>query len=501
MSHFTFKINYPFSSIMTLILFSFPFWSFYLLVGLEGREFQIFLLIISAVMFLYVLTATYNHKYVLLALLFIFLNVFQNTIFGLSFNINPTKNDNLLLFLGVKDILIAFIIISLILCDKDFIKCLTIKLKKHEIFILIWFLVIFISFFLSSGLFMAKLSYVRNFCFGFLLYFFGKLVIKNKDALTIFLKFVVGMAILVCLFAFLEFLFFDKFVYLDVFHLDKIYQAKHGHPSPTDVELLPSGREVRYGTDIMGVPFSRIGSTFFEPVNLSYFLAFSWVILLFLFYRNKNLLSAFLVISSGLILSFGKGGWIVAFFSFIGLVLFTNKIIVKLRHLLLINLLYVVIIILFGYKISYSAAMHIIALGYGFKSMLTNLLGFGLGSGGNFENIFSHRDITDYLLSGADSTFGVIMFQLGGIGILFWILAHLFLIKQLLRARNYYHDISKKFSRLNLAAALMITTIFINGLFQEHTSGTQAAGIYYLFSGMMTGLYYRDKRQRNENIN
>ncbi|MFH1762203.1 MAG: hypothetical protein ABIA63_13980, partial [bacterium] len=365
-------------------LFSIPFWSFYLCVGIEGTAFKINALLSIAIFSGYIAYAVIKREYLYIAITFVILNVFQNFVYGLSFNLNMERNTELIFFLGIKDVFIGLSFLILMILDRKLIARFTTNVKIHDIPLIIWFIFIGVHFIISGAPLMAKVSYLRNFTFCFLLFYIGQIIIiHNKDAVPTFLKFVILLGIAACIFEFFEMLFFDRYLYGEVFNIPKLYQAKYKFDTVPD---LPGGRDYRFYTDIAGMAIKRCGSFLFEPVSLSYFLAFVWVVLLFI--NDKRNLWIWILITVGLAFSFGKGGFIAAFISLTGFLFFRKKPEKKIYHLLLIILPYVVVLLFFSKQLSHSAVAHVVALTYAFYNLGSNILGQGMGVGGNFGTMF-----------------------------------------------------------------------------------------------------------------
>ena len=89
--------------------------------------------------------------------------------------------------------------------------------------------------------------------------------------------------------------------------IDEIYYAK-------GVTTLLNNFDGRFGSDVFGISVTRMGSIYFEPINLGY-LIFSMLIISFIFFNTQKLkyINLYrLILLIGGILTFGKGAMLLA---------------------------------------------------------------------------------------------------------------------------------------------------------------------------------------------
>ena len=256
----------------------------------------------------------------------------------------------------------------------------------------------------------------------------------------------------------------------------EVYQAKK---SVLESNGLPS----RFYTRLINRAFLRMASLYYEPVNLAYLMAFGLIACLSeerIRYRNpKMMLSAL-----GLILTFGKGGY-----------LFT-------AFIILVQGIYTVIKKNLSEKKSYPLAVAISAFGcitvsvlyyrigagrtalyhyYGiigtFRSILNNPLGYGLGMGGNMGVTFGQE--IDWLSSGGETAIMSFAYQIGvpGVFALFILLFTLSKETMIINKKTYIKTIS--------------LGVILAGMFQENTFTPQCIIPLMMLQGIYSKKNYR----------
>lgn len=198
-------------------------------------------------------------------------------------------------------------------------------------------------------------------------------------------------------------------------------------------------------TAAFGLSFPRIGGFIVEPTNAGYLGAtVALAGLLNRTWRSEVDVPSrinWFVVFAGLTvvaLAAAKNGFLLLAIAFIFLALRSAKTPVNLAAFLSWGITFVSISAYIGIAKGFSPLMasfgnpvgivggesttfHFAGLLYGIKHAVTHVLGQGIGSGGNF-NRETDQTRLEWLTSGSESTWGVIAFQAGLFGLIFWLL-------------------------------------------------------------------------------
>jgi len=247
-------------------------------------------------------------------------------------------------------------------------------------------------------------------------------------------------------------------------------------------------------TDFLGYIVPRLRSAVGEPVNASYiFATLAWMAA----YRRHWLLAVLFGVQG--VLTFGKGGMLVASLTLcwvLGAKVLRSQRALGAKALLLASTSFgilslysalsggpgapTVIGLLASPQTYYSghnsAFAHTGGLVLGFRSMLANPLGAGLGVGGNFGNIFDAVDVRTWITTGAESAVGVVMYQLGvtGLGLVIALFAAAF---------RHTFQLQHDGNRLGTILAGLTVGFAVASLFQENAFGPQAGGLFFVLLG------------------
>lgn len=358
--------------------------------------------------------------------------------------------------------------------------------KRYDFIAIIFFFIIGVSFLLTKVNFLSKISYARNYIFFYIVFMVGRSIIVDKEKIKELAKFYIYVALFVISFGVIGEVFFSKEIWEEIFGVKYAFQAKGLNLNGE----LPS----MWRTLILGFDVPRMVSTYMEPVNLSYFMASAAIISIFFKWTNNKKIRIItgVILIVGQILTFGKGG-VLLLLSTIGSILiymiltmlFKERINISMKFNI-IKLLVVIGIVIIGiiyyYFIGDSAAPHFWGIINGFNKIIENPLGYGLGSGGNFANIFGVVGHQEWLESGSESALISIGYQLGILGMIFFIVIFEIISRELFKV---YKKTNEKAS-LGLSFAVFLVVLV--SIFQENTLSPQCISFIMLFAGAYSSL-------------
>lgn len=182
----------------------------------------------------------------------------------------------------------------------------------------------------------------------------------------------------------------------------------------------------RFYTTLIKKQYLRMGSLMYEPINLAYFYSFCSLISCFSTWTKDKLKRVFyiLVSSIGLILTFGKGGYLIAISALLALL--THKILRNLKKTKSISekkvykLTFIVIAIFLSafslyyyHNIGAAVNTHFWAIERTWKNILKHPYGHGLGTGGNAATTFNDTSKKTWLETGGESALMSFTYQIG----------------------------------------------------------------------------------------
>lgn len=354
----------------------------------------------------------YNHN---TCIGIILLLCFQNFCIGLGAHLASNTSINLRYLTQIPFIVIFMLFANLFLknCKKN------IKSKTDKFFI-IYILAIIFSFMIGRGNINSILINIRNMTVFYMAYYIGKYSITDKKNLDkYFISF--QKISLIVVFVGIILLFGGYKLYSSI-GIDEVYIAK-GSSS------LLGGFSGRFYTEIGHIAVQRMGSLYYEPVNLSYFLSIAFLFALFYKIDNKKYLTFIIIDFMGLILSFGKGGIMVAGAAIAIMILihiskkllfrFNEKKGIK-RSIFIIICFMVVFCIYYYQHFGGSVKPHFWGLIQTWQSVISKPWGHGLGTGGNMATLFDSSK--NWLSSGGESGIMSFIYQYGFQGILLFVL-------------------------------------------------------------------------------
>ena len=406
----------------------------------------------------------------------ILLLCFQNLCIGLGAHIFLNHSDLLKYISQIPFMTILILWLGVIIrniSNKKWRECKSFK------WFLIYSLCILISLFIGHGSIKSILINVRNMTVFFMAYQVGKNYITTKKQLDVFYK--KTMFLIVIMFILGLVLWFFGYEAYKLIGIEEVYIAKG---KGFDLSKLPG----RFRTRIFVSLLDRMGSIYYEPVNLAYLFAFG--LLMSIFYQQKKNIKniiAIIICALGLILTFGKGGFLI-----VGLTIayvIVSKILSKIfKNMSILNrnlfifvifILSIIIGIYFYVNIftKSSALPHIWSIQRTFSAICANPFGYGLGTGGNMAAVFNDT-LIDFLSSGEESTIMAFLYQIGIQGVFSLFICFIYLFN-----KQKKNDILS-----DVCFILPIVLLFVS-LFQENTFTPQCIVAFMLFIGSMNSIF------------
>lgn len=408
----------------------------------------------------------------------------QNVGIGLGANIAGNTSGSLSL---VSQIPSLFVVIS------AFFVLLRRKINKLDLVFGIYAVIVVLYAFVEPGMWGAKGVYVRNFLIFYLAFIIGAYYLKDKDLKEDFIAFVLKLAVAAGIFGIVGIIFGKPFY--DIMGVDEVYIARK---SDVFINGLPGNFFTLFG----GKWVSRLASFYFEPVNFSYFMAFSVILAAT---ERKWKVFAFLLICE--VLTFGKGGWLVMFASAGCIIahiiiekIFKNWDIRKVKNLVIGGITGGIIVVgtvfyLFLTDI-FGGYLHFYGIITGIKEILKWPLGYGLGTAGNLVRNFSDSRAFEISETGMVS----MGYQIGIIGmIMFVAILVMISIRASQNCESKIKEAGKKdfLSILSIYLPIILAIVFV---FQENTFGPQCIVPYMIMQGAFNNESDNDNKEQANGV-
>lgn len=278
-----------------------------------------------------------------------------------------------------------------------------------------WFVgllfIILLSMLTERGSLNSILINIRNLVVFYFVFEIGFLCLKDYEEICRLRSFIIFIA---CIFVFAGIILLVGGIKLyTIIGYEEVFIAK---ASP----VAPGQLDGRFYTSLISKTYVRMGSILYEPITLTYFLAISFLIAVL--YKDRNrfkqvLYSCFILL--GLILTFGKGGYLIVLASFACLLCY--KLMRFLQKTLAVSvtmILALLCIYLFSawyfLNIGAAASNHFYGIINTAASVLRRPFGYGLGMGGNMSFIFNNTLID--VSAGFESMLMSFLYQLGIFG-------------------------------------------------------------------------------------
>ena len=171
-----------------------------------------------------------------------------------------------------------------------------------------WFIVlvawVFVMMLVGGGSLGAKLVGLRNLMTFFMVFCIARSCLSNSDFREIFYGQFGGLCVIVTLIGLV--LMGQEFDFWIHMGIEEVYIAKQAPLASL------SEWNGRFTTSIDGVhSVVRMLSVYYEPVNLAYLFAAGFICIAATWKRGVTKAFSLIVVSMGLLLTFGKGGWVV----------------------------------------------------------------------------------------------------------------------------------------------------------------------------------------------
>jgi len=436
-------------------------------------EYFFLVLSIGLLVFLVTCYLWYERRTILLAgiLCNLFFLAMYYPIFGNAYSYYEVFSaDVLKLQIGARSVLFSSILCISALVFSGYVR----RGEKSDFhFLVLACLYLLCSFYVSDAVFMAKTTYVLNsFLPVFLTLFF---ILKLEKGASILRRQEISAIYAVVYFILLLVVVYSLVLsdFYDVFRPDIVASVRERDLLPLGYGLYPGP----WWTQIESIEFIRLVGVFPDPIILGYFLAVMSVV----FLVDKKYL-AFSVCACLLLLSLSKGAWLFCFNTVFLVIVFKyfKRIYIPILLLLVVGQL------IMAKYLNSSAAIHYYGLEGGLTSILSGVktifIGYGVGNGGNLASISAEGwERNSWLSSGSESGVGVLLFQLGFIGlglVLLWL-------------RKIYFISSGKYNHAYSGWSIsLVFAFFINSFLQENCINSSLLGILLLGVMLITSLGY-----------
>ena len=360
-----------------------------------------------------------------------------------------------------------------------------IEYERSMFYFILLLIFIAVSLLIGRGTFNAIFANLRNLVFFYIVYYISKRVMKKNFSMHYFVSKLVILGVFILVIGII--LLIGGFPLYKIIGVNEVYVAKSASLDALSLTSLDD----RFYSDIIGFSVNRMGSLYYEPVSLGYLLVGMYLFTALFDWTNnlviKNLSKIVLLI--GILLSFGKGSFLILLLSVCAPVLHRSfKQVFSTNSDNLVFNVSVVLIPIFVYFFStyYNAIFggavgnHFMAIAQTWPNILSAPLGHGMGTGGNAAKTFSSvGPITnnEWLSTGGETALLAFGYQIGLPGMIALILTFLSISKRLLRNMGKYINLRKNslLTIIYLPAIIVITSIF-----QDNTFAPQCISIYMM---------------------
>ena len=390
----------------------------------------------------------------------------QNFAIGLGAHIASNYDQSLKFITQIPFMvtLLTWIMIQLNLIKEN------VKMEKSKFYFILLLIVILSSFAFGKGSLSSILMNIRNLTIFYMTFEIGKYYLKDTYEFENYLK-AFNKVLFIMLIVGIILLIGGYGLYSKI-GMDEVYIAKGN----TNLAGRMNGR---FYTTIISRKFVRMGSLYYEPVNLAYLYAVGLIVNFFYksknneFNKNRNL--NIIISGTGLFLTFGKGGWLIVIccVGFIILEKILSQILIRVNKnkIFWITTLFMILIIsifcIFYYKNVGAAALpHFWGIIRTWKNVKLKPFGHGIGTGGNMAALFNsdfgsanYSLDSVWLSTGGESAIMSFMYQIGVHGVFVMLVTMLYMAKQ----KKYENNIFSKIIRF------LPIAIFGIAILQENT--------------------------------
>lgn len=336
----------------------------------------------------------------------VLLLLLQNFMLGLGAHISSNFSNSLQLITQIPFLVISIVWFIQFVCLKH------VQDTKPRKYFKIYFILIIISLVIGRGSLNAILMNIRNMTVFFMAYEIGVHNITDENSLKNYQKKIIkyGMVMLICG---IILLIGGYNLYKEI-GIQEVYFAKGG----TIINTL----EGRFTTTLLKGQVTRMGSLYYEPVNLGYFFAAAFIGACTIKWTKilQMRIFAILITGLGLVLTFGKGAYLIVILNFLSIIFVKiAKVIMNflsgkfIRKFVLVTAIIIGVIFSIYYYLNVGAASspHFWGVIQTWGSILRKPYGYGLGTGGNMSQLFSNSELQ--FSAGAESALMSFMYQYG----------------------------------------------------------------------------------------
>lgn len=410
-----------------------------------------------------------------------FIIMFQNLLIGCGAHLTSNYSSQLKYMTQIPFILVAINWFWPYVCRIS--KNRRLQLDRSEKYFFGLLACIALSLLIGRGNIQSILLNFRNMTCFFMFFEISKRNIRSKEEFNKFLYSVFNLALLFLVCGII--LLIGGYSLYEKIGINEVYVAK-------GQEYL--GRlDGRFTTILFKKRVTRMGSILYEPVNLAYFYSYALITSIFTDWSKDKVIKAFysIICFIGLVLTYGKGGYMIAAAAFLFLIgeNIINKIKVYMYGrkrknkfvLLLVGGIAVAFAVWYYVKIGAAAKQHFWGVIATFRSVLRKPIGYGLGKGGNAARTFSNGAIgrDDWFASGGETAVMSFIYQIGIQGFLFLFMT----LCSTISNKN------KKTNNLILNLSYYIPFIVIGiGLLQDNTFTVQCIYLPMIIQGALYNL-------------
>lgn len=420
--------------------------------------------------------------------------VFQNFLIGIGSHLSSNLNGLSYLTQSPLFFVLGIFVSELIL------KKGSRKLDSTDFLFLILIVIVAISFLFGHGPFNSIFANIRNLTFFYIVYIISKSIFNEEFSINYFTYKIVFLSIFVIIVGII--LLFGGYDLYNILGVNEVYFAKG-----SDLMKLFSGSlDGRFTSDVFGYSVSRMGSLYYEPVNLGYLLVGTYIFSITYNWNCNKIVKSIseVVIVLGIILTFGKGAFMILILSFFAPIIhltIKNLFRIKTNKSTFYVSIFCICIIFYIFSMYYYSTFggavgnHFIAISQTWPNIISQPYGHGIGTGGNAASLFDNSISFD-LKTGQETALLSFGYQIGIEGMIFLILIFLSMSNKILEQIDKFSVQNKK----NIRMAYIPIILVIISILQDNTYTPQCIAIYMIFVASSKSYIYklRDVKKMKE---
>jgi len=395
--------------------------------------------------------------------------VMQNLCIGVGAHITGNMSGNLKLLTQIP-----FMVVTILWVGTWKVRTVTERRNtvRMAFYILLGFIAL--SCVWGFGGISSSLVIVRNLTVFYMAYEVGYDNLVDEEKREEFVRTLINLGILLVVVGIP--LLIKGYDWYKVIGIQEVYIAK---ASPCG-DALPA----RFYTTILYKSLLRMGSLYYEPINLAYYMSIAFIASLWNNpYKGIAKILSIIVIGIGLVLTFGKGGYgmtMLLIVSAIGenvLVPFMRRVSKGLSAAILLVALGIVLTSLSIYiEITKGASIwpHIWGIVWTWEKVLKRPMGYGLGTGGNAAYALGNLAQESWFSSGGETAILSFAYQIGIFGIIAF-----FAVLWLMRVRHK----DRKVPIFERCFEYVPIILFGMAIFQDNTFTPQCCIPFMLLQG------------------